>query len=80
MSLRRVQMRLATTYMILGPDAAEDLASRQGQAVYFIYKSGGDGFEDYVSSDEFEPLPWKAIYNRKGLRMTSFSNYISSLW
>ena len=42
---------LATTYMILGPDAAEDLASRQGQAVYFIYKSGGDGFEDYVSAE-----------------------------
>lgn len=43
---------LATTYMILGPEAAEALASRQEQAVYFIYKSDGDGFEDYVS-DEF---------------------------
>ena len=41
---------LATTYMILGPDAAEDLASRQEQAVYFIYKSDGGGFEDYVSA------------------------------
>ena len=43
---------LATTYMILGPDAAEDLASRQEQAVYFIYKSDSGGFENYVS-DEF---------------------------
>ena len=42
---------LATTYMILGPDAAEDLASRQEQAVYFIYKSDGGGFEDYVSAE-----------------------------
>jgi len=42
---------LATTYMILGPDAAEALASRQGQAVYFIYKSDGDEFEDYISSE-----------------------------
>jgi thiamine biosynthesis lipoprotein len=42
---------LATTYMILGPDAAEKLASRQGQAVYFIYKSESDGFEDYVSAE-----------------------------
>ena len=42
---------LATTYMILGPDAAEDLASRQEQAVYFIYKSDGGGFEDYVSPE-----------------------------
>ena len=44
---------LATTYMILGPEAAESLASRQGQAVYFIYKSAAEGFEDYVSA-EFE--------------------------
>ena len=42
---------LATTYMILGPDAAEDLASRQEQAVYFIYKSDGGGFRDYVSAE-----------------------------
>ncbi|PCI78999.1 MAG: hypothetical protein COB20_05795 [SAR86 cluster bacterium] len=42
---------LATTYMILGPDAAEALALRQGQAVYFIYKSDEDGFEDYVSAE-----------------------------
>lgn len=42
---------LATTYMILGPEAAEILAARQGQAVYFIYKSDGDGFEDYVSAE-----------------------------
>jgi FAD:protein FMN transferase len=42
---------LATTYMILGPDAAEELASKQGQAVYFIYKSDSDGFEDYVSAE-----------------------------
>jgi len=37
--------------MILGPDAAEDLASRQEQAVYFIYKSDGGGFRDYVSAE-----------------------------
>lgn len=42
---------LATTYMILGPEAAETLAARQAQAVYFIYKSDGDGFEDYVSPE-----------------------------
>lgn len=42
---------LATTYMILGPEAAEALASKQGQAVYFIYKGEGDGFEDYVSAE-----------------------------
>ena len=42
---------LATTYMILGPDAAEGLASRQEQAGYFIYKSDGGGFEDYVSAE-----------------------------
>ena len=42
---------LATTYMILGPGAAEDLASRQEQAVYFIYKSDNGGFEDYVSAE-----------------------------
>ena len=42
---------LATTYMILGPGAAEDLASRQEQAVYFIYKSDSGGFEDYVSAE-----------------------------
>ena len=42
---------LATTYMILGPDAAEALASKLGQAVYFIYKDDGDGFEDYVSAE-----------------------------
>ena len=42
---------LATTYMILGPDAAEALASKQNQAVYFIYKSDGDGFEDYISPE-----------------------------
>jgi FAD:protein FMN transferase len=42
---------LATTYMILGPDAAEALASKQGQAVYFIYKSDSEGFEDYVSAE-----------------------------
>ncbi len=42
---------LATTYMILGPEAAQALAARQGQAVYFIYKSDGDGFEDYVSAE-----------------------------
>ncbi|MBL4581322.1 MAG: FAD:protein FMN transferase [Gammaproteobacteria bacterium] len=42
---------LATTYMILGPDAAEALASKQGQAVYFIYKSDESGFEDYVSPE-----------------------------
>lgn len=42
---------LATTYMILGPDAAEALALKQGQAVYFIYKSDSDGFEDYVSAE-----------------------------
>jgi hypothetical protein len=35
----------------LGPDAAEELASKQGQAVYFIYKSDSDGFEDYVSAE-----------------------------
>lgn len=40
---------LATTYMILGPEAAEALAARQGQAVYFIYKRTDEGFEDYVS-------------------------------
>jgi FAD:protein FMN transferase len=45
---------LATTYMILGPEAAEALAQRQRQAVYFIYKSDGDGFEDYISA-EFSP-------------------------
>ncbi|GJM14368.1 MAG: FAD:protein FMN transferase [Pseudohongiella sp.] len=44
---------LATTYMILGPEGAEALAARQRQAVYFIYKSEGEGFEDYVSA-EFE--------------------------
>ncbi|MEX0963392.1 MAG: FAD:protein FMN transferase [Pseudohongiellaceae bacterium] len=44
---------LATTYMVLGPQAAEVLAARQGQPVYFIYKSEGEGFEDYVS-DEFK--------------------------
>ena len=42
---------LATTYMILGPDAAEALASKQRQAVYFIYKSDSEGFEDYVSAE-----------------------------
>ncbi len=42
---------LATTYMILGPEAAESLATRQGQAVYFIYKGEGDAFEDYVSPE-----------------------------
>ncbi len=43
---------LATTYMILGPEAAETLAQRQRQAVYFIYKSEDSGFEEYIS-DEF---------------------------
>ena len=47
---------LATTYMILGPDAAEALASRQGQAVYFIYKSDEGGFEDYVSPEFYHYL------------------------
>lgn len=41
---------LATTYMILGPEAAEALAARQRQAVYFIYKSADEGFEDFVSA------------------------------
>ena len=44
---------LATTYMVLGPEAAEALAARQNQAVYFIYKSETEGFEDFIS-DEFE--------------------------
>jgi len=44
---------LATTYMILGLEAAQTLAARQGQAVYFIYKSETEGFEDFVST-EFE--------------------------
>lgn len=44
---------LATAYMVLGPEAAETLASRLNQAVYFIYKADGNEFEDYVS-DEFE--------------------------
>ncbi len=43
---------LATTYIVLGLDDAIALAKRQGQAVYFIYKSENEGFEDYVS-DEF---------------------------
>jgi FAD:protein FMN transferase len=43
---------LATAYMILGPEASEALARRQRQAVYFIYKSEGNGFEEFVS-DEF---------------------------
>tara|TARA_B110000858_G_scaffold124146_1_gene141586 strand:+ start:16800 stop:17858 length:1059 start_codon:yes stop_codon:yes gene_type:complete len=47
---------LATTYMILGPDAAEALALRQGQAVYFIYKSDEDGFEDYISPEFYRYL------------------------
>ena len=39
--------------MVLGPEAAEALAARKNQAVYFIYKSKSDGFEDFIS-DEFE--------------------------
>lgn len=42
---------LATTYMVLGLDAAKSLAEKQRQAVYFIYKDA-EGFADYVS-DEF---------------------------
>jgi len=42
---------LATTYMILGLEAARTLAARQGQAVYFIYKSEPEGFEDFVSPE-----------------------------
>lgn len=43
---------LATTYMVLGPEAAEDLATRQRQAVYFIYKGVDESFENFIS-DEF---------------------------
>lgn len=43
---------LATAYMILGLDAARELAESQGQAVYFIYQADGAEFKEYVT-DEF---------------------------
>lgn len=43
---------LATAYMILGLDAARELAASQGQAAYFIYKTDGSEFEAYIT-DEF---------------------------
>lgn len=43
---------LATAYMILGLDAARALAENQQQAAYFIYKTDGGGFEEYIT-DEF---------------------------
>lgn len=43
---------LATAYMILGLDAARELAASQGQAAYFIYKIDGSEFEAHIT-DEF---------------------------
>jgi len=43
---------LATAYMILGLEAAKELAASQGQAAYFIYTTDGTDFKEYIS-DEF---------------------------
>lgn len=40
---------LATAFMIMGLEESRALATSMGQAVYFIYKNGDDGFRDYAS-------------------------------
>lgn len=40
---------LATAFMVMGLEESRALASSMGQAVYFIYKSGDEGFRDYAS-------------------------------
>lgn len=42
---------LATAYMILGFDAARELAESQNQAAYFIVKAEGSEFDDYVTEE-----------------------------
>lgn len=42
---------LATAYMVLGLDAARELAERTDQAAYFIFRSDGHGFDDYVTGE-----------------------------
>ena len=39
----------ATAYMILGLEKGRQLAQKLNQAVYFISKSGGDGFDEYFT-------------------------------
>ncbi len=42
---------MATAYMILGPEQGRSLASRLGQAVYFISRNTENEFEDYASTE-----------------------------
>jgi thiamine biosynthesis lipoprotein len=40
---------LATAYLVLGLEAGRQLATESGQAVYFIYKAEGDGFDEFYT-------------------------------
>ena len=41
----------ATAFMILGLDAARELAERNKQAVFFIYKAADGEFDEYISAE-----------------------------
>jgi thiamine biosynthesis lipoprotein ApbE len=40
---------LATAFMVMGFEAAKDLAERENQAVYLIYRGVADDFDAYFT-------------------------------